>query len=203
MAAASFTSVQIEGIQAALKELNTIDPKYRRKVTVRIRAAGADIINDARSMVAHFDNSLMNGAPLSGMVRGNLIKGRETSWKTDQVQKGFKVKVGVRASRERIVTFARYTEGVKTHDQQINFNAKPYQLMVIQQADAAGAIYDHAGRHTSSMFVTNLNAEAGPEPRAIDKAVERGREPVTKKVYEVVQDVEKQINRNLRFTYGN
>ena len=203
MADTPFTSVQIEGIQAALKELNTIDPKYRRKVTVRIRAAGADIINDARSMVAHFDNSLMNGAPLSGMVRGNLIKGRETSWKTDQVQKGFKVKVGVRASRERIVTFARYTEGVKTHDQQINFNAKPYQLMVIQQADAAGAIYDHAGRHTSSMFVTNLNAEAGPEPRAIDKAVERGREPVTKKVYEVVQDVEKQINRNLRFTYGN
>ena len=203
MADTPFTSVQIEGIQAALKELNTIDPKYRRLVTRQIKAAGADIINDARSMVAFFDNSKGNGAPLSGMVRGNLIKGRETAWKTDQVQKGFKVKVGVRASRERIVTFARYTEGVKTHDQQINFNAKPYQLMVIQQADAAGAIYDHAGRHTSSMFVTNLNAEAGPEPRAIDKAVERGREPVTKKVYEVVQDVEKQINRNLRFTYGN
>lgn len=203
MADTPFTSVQIEGIQAALKELNTIDPKYRRLVTKQIKGAGADIINDARSMVAFFDNSKGNGAPLSGMVRGNLIKGRETAWKTDQVQKGFKVKVGVRASRERIVTFARYTEGVKTHDQQINFNAKPYQLMVIQQADAAGAIYDHAGRHTSSMFVTNLNAEAGPEPRAIDKAVERGREPVTKKVYEVVQDVEKQINRNLRFTYGN
>ena len=203
MAHTPLTSVRVEGIQAALKELNTINPKYRRLVTKRIQAAGADIINDARSMVAHFDNSLMNGAPLSGMARGNLIKGRETSWKTDQVQKGFKVKVGVRASKERTVTYARYTEGVKTHDQQIDFNAKPYQLMVIQQADAAGAIYDHAGRHTNSTFVTNLNAEAGPEPRAIDKAVERGREPVTKKVYEVVQDVEKQINRNLRFTYGN
>ena len=200
---APFTSVQIQGIQAALKELNTFDPKYRRLVTKRIKAAGEQIIIDARSMVASFPNSLNNGAPLSGMARGNIIKGRETSWKTDQVQKGFKVKVGVRASRERIVTFARYTEGVKTHDQQINFNAKPYQLMVIQQADAAGAIYDHAGRNTNSTFVTNLNAEVGPEPRAIDKAVERGREPVTKKVYEVVQDVEKQINRNLRFTYGN
>jgi len=198
MAAAPFTSVRIEGIQAALKELNTIDPKYRRLVTKRIKAAGADIINDARSMVAHFDNSLMNGAPLSGMARGNLVRGRETSWKTDQVQKGFKVKVGVRASKERYVNFDRggYTE-------QIVYGSKPYQLMVIQQADAAGAIYDHAGRNTSSTFVTNLNAEVGPEPRAIDKAVERGREPVTKKVYEVVQDVEKQINRNLRFTYGN
>jgi hypothetical protein len=198
MASTPIASVRIEGIQAALKELNTIDPKYRRLVTKRIKAAGADIINDARSMVAHFDNSLMNGAPLSGMARGNLIRGRETTWKTDQVQKGFKVKVGVRGSKERYVNFNRggYTE-------QVVYGSKPYQLMVIQQADAAGAIYDHAGRNTNSTFVTNLNAEVGPEPRAIDKAVERGREPVTKKVYEVVQDVEKQINRNLRFTYGN
>jgi len=198
MASTPLASVRIEGIQAALKELNTIDPKYRREVTKRIKAAGADIINDARSMVAHFDNSLMNGAPLSGMARGNLIRGRETAWKTDQVQKGFKVKVGVRASKERYVNFDRggYTE-------QVVYGAKPYQLMVIQQADAAGSIYDHAGRNTNSTFVTNLDAEVGPEPRAIDKAVERGREPVTKKVYEVVQDVEKQINRNLRFTYGN
>ena len=129
MATAPFTSVRIEGIQAALKELNTIDPKYRRLVTKRIKAAGDEIINDARSMVAHFDNSLMNGAPLSGMARGNLIKGRETAWKTDQVQKGFKVKVGVRASKERYVNFDRggYTE-------QVVYGSKPYQLMVIQQA---------------------------------------------------------------------
>jgi len=203
MAGAPFTSVHIEGIQAALTELNSFDKKYRRQVTKRIQAAGEQIINDARSMVAFFDNSLGNGAPLSGMVRGNLIKGRETDWKTSQVQKGFKVKVGRRASRERDVTFARYTDGVKTHDQTISFKAKPYQLMTIAQDNAAGAIYDHAGRNTSSTFVSNLNAEAGPEPRAIDKAVERGRVPVTQKVYEVVQDVEKQINRNLRFTYGN
>ena len=204
MANAPFTSVHIEGIQQALAELNKIDPKFRREITKRIKGAGADIINDARSMVAFFDNSLSNGAPLSGMVLGNIIKGRETSWQTDQVQSGFKVKVGARGSRERTVTYARYTEGVKTHDQQVDFNAKPYQLMVIQQANAAGAIYDHAGRNPgNSTFVTNLNAEAGQEPRAIDKAVERGRVPVTKKVYEVIQDVEKEINRDLRFTYGN
>ena len=198
MATAPFTSVHIEGIQAALTELNSFDKKYRRQVTVRIKAAGEQIINEARSMVASFPNSLGNGAPLSGMVRGNIIKGRETSWKTDQVQKGFKVKVGVRASREKYVNFDRggYTE-------QVVYGSKPYQLMVIQQADAAGAIYDHAGRNSNSTFVVNLNAEAGPQPRAIDKAVERGRVPVTLKVYEIVQDVEKQINRNLRFTYGN
>jgi len=200
---ADVPNVRITGIKEALAELNSIDPKFRREITKRIKGAGEQIISDARSMVASFPNSLGNGAPLSGMVRGNLIRGRETDWKTSQVQKGFKVKVGVRASRERDVTFARFTEGIKTHDETISFNAKPYQLMVIQQANAAGAIYDHAGRNTSSTFVSNLNAEVGKEPRAIDKAVEKGRLPVTLKVLEVVHDVEKAINKNLKVDYGN
>ena len=197
MASAS-PNVRITGIKEALAELNSIDPKFRREITKRIKGAGEQIISDARSMVASFPNSLGNGAPLSGMVRGNLIKGRETNWKTSQVQKGFKVKVGVRASKERYVNFDRggYTE-------QVVYGSKPYQLMAIQQADAAGAIYDHAGRQTSSMFVNNLNTEVGREPRAIDKAVEKGRLPVTLKVLEVVHDVEKAINRNLKVTYGN
>ena len=207
MAATPVHAVNITGVQQTLKALNSFDRRYRRQVTIDIKNAGDQIINEARSMVAHFDNSLMNGAPLSGMVRG-----REKNWKTSAVQAGFKVKVGVRASKERYVNYQRggIPSGAKgrgtqgTYTEQVAYGSKPYQLMVIQQADAAGAIYDHAGRQVgTSTFVTNLDAEVGPEPRAIDKAVERGREPVTKKVYEVVQDVEKQINRNLRFTYGN
>ena len=191
-------NVQITGIKEALAELNKIDPTYRREITKRIKGAGEEIINEARSMVAFFDNSLGNGAPLSGMVRGNLIAGRETHWRTPKVKKGFKVQVGRAASRERYVNFDRggYT-------QQVVYGSKPYRLMVIQQTDAAGSIYDHAGRHTSSTFVSNLNAEVGDQPRAIDKAVEKGRLPVTLKVLEVVHDVEKVINRKLKVTHGN
>jgi hypothetical protein len=206
MASVPILSVQIEGIQGALKELNSIDPKYRRLVTKRIKAAGADIINDARSMVAHFDNSLNNGAPLSGMVRG-----REKNWKTSAVQAGFKVKVGVRASKERYVNYQRggIPSGPKgrgttgTYTEQVAYGSKPYQLMVIQQADAAGAIYDHAGRQTSSTFVTNLDTEAGPEPRAIDIAVERNREVVTDKVRKIVETVENLISRDIEAQSGN
>ena len=196
-------SVQVLGIKEALKELNDFDKQYRRQVTKDIQGAGEQIINEARSMVAHFDNSKGNGAPLSGMVRGNLIKGRETSWRTDAVQKGFKVKVGVRASKERYVNFNRTTDGVVTHQEQVVFGSKPYQLMVIQQANAAGAIYDHAGRNTTSMFVTNLNAEAGPQPRAIDKAVENNRSAVEQKVLEIVDAVSARLNRKLAVTHGN
>jgi len=196
-------SVQVLGIKEALKELNDFDKQYRRQVTKDIQGAGEQIISEARSMVAHFDNSKQNGAPLSGMVRGNLIRGRETSWRTDAVQKGFKVKVGVRASKERYVNFNRTTDGVITHQEQVVFGSKPYQLMVIQQANAAGAIYDHAGRNTNSMFVSNLNAEVGPQPRAIDKAVENNRSAVEQKVLEIVDAVSARLNRKLAVTHGN
>lgn len=194
---------QIDGIKEALKALNDFDPAYRKQITKDIQSTGEVIIAEARSMVAHFDNSKGNGAPLSGMVRGNLIKGRETSWRTDAVQKGFKVKVGVRASKERYVNFNRTTDGVITHQEQVVFGSKPYQLMVIQQANAAGAIYDHAGRNTTSMFVSNLNAEVGPQPRAIDKAVENNRSAVEQKVLEIVDAVSARINRKLAVTHGN
>lgn len=185
--------LEVEGIQEALAELNKIDPKYRRQVTKRIKNSGQVILNEARSMVSHFDNSKGTGEPLSGMRRGNLVKGRETSWRTDQVQKGYKIKVGVRATRERYVDFNKggYTE-------QVVFGSKPYKLMVVQSTDPAGVIYDHAGRNTDGLFVTNLTKEEGGQPRVIDKAVENNKPAVQKDVELVIDDVEKITNRNLK-----
>jgi hypothetical protein len=196
---------QVDGIQEALKALNDFDPAYRKQITKDIQSTGQVIVAEARSMVAHFDNSKGTGEPLSGMRRGNLIKGRNTQWRTDQVQKGFKVKVGVRASKERYVNYNRTTDGVVTHNEQVVYGSKPYQLMVIQQANAAGAIYDHAGRNTQGMFVTNLEAQsdAGAQPRAIDKAVTNNREAVEAKVELVINDVARRTNRKLGFTRGN
>ena len=194
---------KVDGIKEALKALNDFDPAYRKQITKDIQAAGEVIVAEARNMVAYFDNSKGTGEPLSGMRRGNLIKGRETSWLTDQVQKGFKVKVGVGASKERYVNYNRTTDGVITHTEQVVFGSKPYQLMVIQQANAAGAIYDHAGRNTQGTFITNLNAEVGEQPRAIDKAVTNNREAVEAKVELVVNDVARRTNRKLGFNRGN
>jgi hypothetical protein len=194
---------QIDGIKEALKALNDFDPQYRKEITKQIQSTGEVIIAEARSMVAHFDNSKGTGEPLSGMRRGNLIKGRNTQWRTDAVKKGFKVKVGVRASKERYVNYNRTTDGVVTHTEQVVYGSKPYQLMVIQQANAAGAIYDHAGRNTQSMFVTNLNAEVGEQPRAIDKAVTNNREAVEAKVELVINDVARRTNMKLGFNRGN
>ena len=194
--------VEIKGIQETLKLLNEIDPKYRRQVTKQIQRAGEVILSEARQMVASYDNSKGNGAPLSGMVRGNLIKsgvnGRETTWRTDAVQKGFKIKTGVRASRERYVNFTRTDDRGSQYTEQVVYGAKPYRLMTVQSADAAGVIYDHAGRNTSSQFVSNLNLQEGGQPRVIDVAVDKNRPAVQAEVLSVVTEVMKRTNKQLK-----
>lgn len=190
--------VEIEGIQETLKLLNDIDPKFRRLVTKQIKGAGEVILSEARQMVASYDNSKGNGAPLSGMVRGNLIKGRETTWRTDAVQKGFKIKTGVRGSKERYVNFTRTDDRGSSYTEQVVYGSKPYRLMTVQSADAAGAIYDHAGANTSSDFVSNLNVEVGGQPRVIDVAVEKNKPAVQAEVLDVVKQVEKITNTQLK-----
>ena len=190
--------LEIKGIQETLKLLNEIDPKYRKQVTRQIKGAGEVILSEARQMVASYDNSKGNGAPLSGMVRGNLIRGRETSYRTDAVQKGFKIKTGVRASKERYVNFTRTDDRGSSFTQQVVYGAKPYRLMTVQSADAAGAIYDHAGRNTSSQFVSNLNIEVGQQPRVIDVAVDKNRPAVQAEVLSVITEVMKRTNRQLK-----
>jgi mRNA-degrading endonuclease RelE of RelBE toxin-antitoxin system len=197
---ATTANIDVYGVQAALKELNDIDRKIRRQVTKDIKTVGNQIVQEARQMVQ--TQSRSDGAPLSGMRRGSLIRGREAAWNVSEVQGGFNVRVGVRASRERYVDF---NQGGYTR--QVVYGAKPYQLMVIQQKSFAGAIYDHAGAGISGIrntaFIANLNKEVGDAPRVIDKAVENNRPGVTAELLSIVGKVMEQTNRNLVVTRGN
>ena len=191
--------IEVHGIKEALAELNSFDPKYRKQITKDIANAGQKILVSARALIKDFPNSKGNGAPLSNMAKGKLIKGRDVRWDNNTVRAGFKVKVGASASRERVVTF----RGNDDTENRVLFKAKPYQLMVIQQKDAAGAIYDHAGRRTPGIFVTNLNTETSHEPRAIDPAVEMHRDTVEQEVLSIVEKVMGAINKNMQVRYGN
>lgn len=192
--------IDVYGVQNALKELNDIDRKIRRQVTKDIKAVGNQIVTEARSMVA--TQSTSNGAPLSGMRRGSLIRGREAGWNISEVQGGFNVRVGVRATKERYVDF---DQGGYTR--QVVYGAKPYRLMVIQQKSFAGAIYDHAGAGISGIrntsFIANLNKEVGDAPRVVDKAVESNRPAVTAELLSIVGKVMAQTNRNMVVSSGN
>lgn len=192
-------TMQIEGLQKTLAELNKFDKVYRRQVTKDIKGAGAPIIATARKLIG-------DTPPLSGMVRGKLIKGREVYWSNKTAKTGIKIKVGRRASRGGTVQFKDKfdAENNPRESHSVSFGARPYQLMVAQQTDAAGAIYDHAGMKTKNTnFVNNLNVAVGGQPRAIDPAVEQHRDTVQIAVKEIVDQVAKTLNKNLKVRYGN
>ena len=191
--------MQIEGLQKTLAELNKFDKVYRRQVTKDIKGAGAPIIATARKLIG-------DTPPLSGMVRGKLIKGREVYWTNKTAKAGLKIKVGRRASKGGTVQFKDKfdAENNPRESHSVTFGARPYQLMVAQQTDAAGAIYDHAGIKTKNTnFVNNLNVTVGVQPRAIDPAVEQHRDTVQIAVKEIVDQVAKTLNKNLKVRYGN
>ena len=191
--------LEIENVKETLKQLNDYDKVYRREVTKRIKGAGAEIVTTARQMIGE-------APPLSGMVRGKLIKGREVYWINRTAKAGIKIKVGRRAGRGGTVQFKDTfdAENNPRESHSVSFAARPYQLMVAQQTDAAGAIYDHAGAKTKNTnFVNNLNVEVGTQPRAIDLAVEKNRKTVEVAVVAIVDEVVKVLNQNLKGRNGN
>ena len=182
-------SYQVYGIQEALAEINKVDRTLRRQITKDIQAgAGTRLVTAARSFIP-------TKPPLSRMVNGNMIKGRDgTGWSRDRVLAGIRSIVGKRGSRARTVTFS--------NGRTAKFNETQYQLLVLQQKDAAGAIWDHAGIRGGGQFVTNLIAEGetvGPRtaPRALEPAANSVLPAVEAEVGKIVAQVMTIVNRNL------
>jgi len=195
-------NAQVFGIQETLKELNQFDPTYRRQITKDIQSgAGQLIVTSARSMVP-------TDYPLTGMARGSMIKGRsETTFQLGNVDRGIKTLVAKRGSKERTVTFTRslYLDGATipgAYTQTVDYKARPFALLVAQQKDAAGAIWDHAGVNTRSQFVQNLIARGKGThpnaPRALAPGVGAVLPEVEHEVSLILDRVSEIMNRNLR-----
>ena len=190
--------VEIYGVQETLKALNEHDRLLRRQITKDIQAgAGKKLVTAARELIPTSKSNPKNGklAPLTGMTRGGLIGGRDgTDWNADRVKAGIVTVVGVRARKERTVTFSNGNVA--------NFKATPYQLLVLRQKDAAGAIWDHAGINRQTQFVSNLVAEGdhvGPaeQPRALRPAAEATVPAVEDELLAIIAKVNEILNRNL------
>jgi hypothetical protein len=182
-------SYQVYGIQEALAEINKVDRVLRRQITKDIqRGAGTRLVTAARSFIP-------TATPLSRMTNGNMIKGRDgTGWSRARVVAGIRSVVGKRGSRARTVTFS--------NGRTADFKATQYQLLVLQQRDVAGAIWDHAGIRGGGQFVTNLIAEGetvGPRtaPRALEPAAMSVLPAVEDEVGKIVAQVMTIVNRNL------
>ena len=187
--AAVLNTLEIQGIQETMKALKEIEPAYTKQIRKDIKNAGAPVLTAARSLIP-------SSPPLSGMARGNLIRGRAgTKWSSEGASKGFIIKTNKSGQRARTVTFKS--------GETIDFAARPYQLLTLTQRDAAGSIWDHAGRRTKGRFVTNLQMQGSYQPRAAEPGVEAARPSVEKEVLNIVEKVMKTTDNKLKVRRGD
>ena len=178
------TTLQVHGLKQTLTELNKFDPTFRKGINKRIRTSGQVIVKRAMQ--------LLPVLPLSGMARGSLVAARpDTKWVYDKAIKGFKIKATSGARSARTVNYASGAT--------VDYKRKPFELMVAQQKDPAGVIYDHA--RVSGQFVQSLNIVGAQAPRDIDLAVEQSRPAVTADVILIIKDATDELNKNLKKDY--
>jgi len=183
------TTMDIYGVKQAVATLKEIDPEYRKEMLKQVKKAGDPVLVAARSLIP-------SRPPLSGMGRGNLIKGREgTKWSSDMALAGFKIMTNQSGKLARSVKFKS--------GETVDYKAQPYKLLSLRQKDAAAAIWDNAGVKTRGAFVRNLEMGGSFNPRASEPAVDMARPAVEAVVLDIVAEVMAMTNRKLEVTYGN
>ena len=182
-------TLEIKGIQETMKALKEIEPDYAKQIRKDIKNAGAPVLTAARSLIP-------TSPPLSGMARGNLVRGRAgTKWSSEGANKGFIIKTNKSGQKARTVTFKS--------GETVDFAARPYNLLTLTQRDAAGSIWDHAGRRTKGRFVTNLQMQGSYDPRAAEPGAEAAKPAVEIEVLAIIDKVMKKTNTKLRVRRGN
>jgi hypothetical protein len=170
-------SIQIYGVKAALKELNTIDTKLRRQVTKDYKQIVSSVVADAKA-------AMPSQAPLSGMDRGWKTKSGfeiipKDGWSTPTAQKMLAAKINTKKVKE--------FRGTKV-------NVGTFRIV---WTGTANTIFDIAGRKSSGSFVDRLNAKYGRASRVLWPAYEKNKTQVEQEMIALVEGVMKEVNRNL------
>lgn len=125
------TQIKIVGLEETLKELRKVEPQYVKDFRKRARVFAADAVVSAKKEFDHQSDGWREpDRPLVGMNRGSLVRGRNVRWDARKVRRSIKFKLGGPTKRTRV--------------------GKSYRMFAIMQADAAGAIYDMAGKRNSN-----------------------------------------------------
>jgi hypothetical protein len=125
------TQIKIVGLEETLKELRKVEPQYVKDFRKRARVFAADAVVSAKKEFDHQSDGWREpDRPLVGMNRGSLVRGRNVRWDARKARRSIKFKLGGPTKRTRV--------------------GKSYRMFAIMQADAAGAIYDMAGKRNSN-----------------------------------------------------
>lgn len=200
------SSYQIKGLENALRQLKKVEPETVRTFRRDARKIAAPAVKNTKeelrwqaSVASHYVPDKPGGRranraelmPLPGMSRGVLIKKRpQTRWDPKKVTAGIKFRLGGGSKRSR--------------------GYKNYPMFSIVQMNAAGAIYDMAGKHGGShnpekQFEESLAATEKPHKstsgtgpsRYMYPGAEGSMDQMTAEMRDLVRALERRINKSI------
>lgn len=135
-------------LEAAIKAIKKVEPDLIKKMQKDMRKEAAPTIKSIKDYLMWLDPDVtpFNNSGDTRILKGELIAGRggKTAWSKQAILRGIRVKFGGPTRKAKM-------------------GLKAYSIMSIQQANAAGAIYDVAGSRNlgkpGNKFVENLRGE--------------------------------------------
>ena len=171
-------AAEAEGLAAAIRTLGKVDKELKKELVRSMKKAADPLVAEARSLIPY-------AKPLTNWYSW---KG---GWDTNKVKRGIKVSQRNTAQRTR--------EGQQQ---------ETIRLLALTQTNAAGAIYDMAGRaggkgrgsegqRRGTEMIRKLD-ETRTASRSLWPAAERRLGEVQDAVREAIEDMERTINEELR-----
>lgn len=176
--------IEVFGVRDALRELGQIDKKARFKAQNRMKAAGAELQNVART--TYPDNS-----KLRGDLEGWGPTGRLGYDKT-KVDKGVQIQVGGRSfgNAYAIITLVQKDPGGALFD-----------IAGLRDGAKGGGSKDKKGRvrqpQQSKAFLNTLNSEYGPAQRGMWRKIKTIRQLASEEILKACEEVMEMVNRKL------
>jgi hypothetical protein len=171
--------IEVVGIKQALAELNTFDKKYRRGVTSRYRQIVQPMVNDAKNLIpvkAPMSGFNRAWTPRSGRSREPLLP-----WGTHG---GKNIKPFISGKRPK--TFGGYTRNLAAFG--------------IRWGDRTSVLFDASGQsetESGAQMISTLGARYGSPSRAMWRAYNQSSIDIQNDVAELVEDIFKQIGKNI------
>ena len=168
-------SVETDGIAHLVRYLRKVEPELARMLPREMRHVAKPVVQTARELVPQ-------PTALSNWGKWTLARssGGDRAW-TRKARTGIVAQTDVRAFGDR---------------NQIN-------LLSLFQKDAAGAIYENAGRHPEAntargrAFIRNLNTKHGESPRYLWPAVEQNLGYLNRELQSVIDKWSKTLEQEL------
>ena len=160
------TSVELVGVQDAIKALRKIDPELRKQFNRDAKNIAEPVLNKARQDYPEL--------PLSGMARNWKDKsGRPIfPWNANKARRGLRVK--------------------------IDTSRKSTNVIYLQQADRAGAVFESAGRRSDDPLARLLGPLRAHNTRVLGPALNDQQGAVERGFERLARDTMRQVQQELR-----